>query len=240
MAAQSKLLARRAPQRPGGRAAAPPRHRHAQGRGARALDGRRSTTRSPSAWGGRYINDFIDRGRVKRVYVQADAPYRMSRGLRPLVRAQRARRDGAVLGLRHQALGLRPAAAGALQRHPGGRDLGQAAPGRELRRGDGRRWSGWRRSCRRASRFEWTGQSYQERAAGAQTPLLYSLSLLVVFLCLAALYESWSIPTSVLLVVPLGILGAVLATLAARPGARRLLPGRRCSPPSAWRARTRS
>jgi multidrug efflux pump len=61
--------------------------------------------------------------------------------------------------------------------------------------------------------LEWTGQSYEERAAGAQTPLLYSLSLLVVFLCLAALYESWSVPTSVLLVVPLGILGAVLATM---------------------------
>jgi multidrug efflux pump len=60
---------------------------------------------------------------------------------------------------------------------------------------------------------EWTGQSYQERASGAQTPILYALSLIVVFLCLAALYESWSIPTAVLLVVPLGVLGAVLATM---------------------------
>jgi multidrug efflux pump len=59
--------------------------------------------------------------------------------------------------------------------------------------------------------LEWTGTSYQERAAGAQTPLLYSLSLLIVFLCLAALYESWTIPTAVLLAAPLGILGAVLA-----------------------------
>src|SRR5690606_31594076 len=59
--------------------------------------------------------------------------------------------------------------------------------------------------------MEWTGTSYQERAAGAQTPLLYSLSLLVVFLCLAALYESWAVPTAVLLVVPLGILGTSLA-----------------------------
>jgi multidrug efflux pump len=59
--------------------------------------------------------------------------------------------------------------------------------------------------------LEWTGTSYQERQAGAQTPLLYSLSLVVVFLCLAALYESWSIPTSVLLAAPLGVLGAVLA-----------------------------
>ena len=61
--------------------------------------------------------------------------------------------------------------------------------------------------------MEWTGTSFQERAAGAQTPLLYSLSLLVVFLCLAALYESWSVPTAVLMVVPLGILGTVLASM---------------------------
>src|SRR5260370_30998750 len=59
---------------------------------------------------------------------------------------------------------------------------------------------------------EWTGQSYEERAAGAQTPELYTLSLIVVFLCLAALYESWSIPVAILLAVPLGIIGAVLAT----------------------------
>jgi multidrug efflux pump len=59
---------------------------------------------------------------------------------------------------------------------------------------------------------DWTGESYQERAAGAQTPLLYTLSLIVVFLCLAALYESWSIPTAILLAVPLGVIGAVLAT----------------------------
>ena len=60
--------------------------------------------------------------------------------------------------------------------------------------------------------FEWTGQSYEERLSGSQAPMLYALSLLVVFLCLAALYESWSIPLSVILVVPLGILGALLAT----------------------------
>ena len=62
--------------------------------------------------------------------------------------------------------------------------------------------------------IDWTGQSYQERAAGAQTPMLYSLSLIVVFLCLAALYESWSIPTAILLAVPLGVIGAVLASTA--------------------------
>jgi multidrug efflux pump len=62
--------------------------------------------------------------------------------------------------------------------------------------------------------IDWTGQSYQERAAGAQTPVLYSLSVIVVFLCLAALYESWSIPTAILLAVPLGVIGAVIASTA--------------------------
>jgi len=60
--------------------------------------------------------------------------------------------------------------------------------------------------------LDWTAESYQERAAGAQTPILYTLSLIVVFLCLAALYESWSIPTAILLAVPLGVIGAVVAT----------------------------
>ena len=81
------------------------------------------------------------------------------------------------------------------------------------------RWprsSGWSRSCRAASASSGPATSYQERAAGAQTPLLYTLSLLVVFLCLAALYESWTMPTAVLLVVPLGILGRGAGEHAAR------------------------
>lgn len=73
--------------------------------------------------------------------------------------------------------------------------------------------------------LEWTAMSYQERLSGAQAPALYAISLLVVFLCLAALYESWSVPFSVMLVVPLGVIGALLATLDARAGKRRLLRG---------------
>ncbi|HGW0875558.1 TPA: efflux RND transporter permease subunit [Escherichia coli] len=96
-----------------------------------------------TAWGSSYVNDFMDRGRVKKVYVQAAAPYRML---------------------------------------PNGFGL------------------------------EWTAMSYQERLSGAQAPALYAISLLVVFLCLAALYESWSVPFSVMLVVPLGVIGALLAT----------------------------
>lgn len=71
--------------------------------------------------------------------------------------------------------------------------------------------------------LEWTAMSYQERLSGAQAPALYAISLLVVFLCLAALYESWSVPFSVMLVVPLGVIGALLAALDARAGKRRLL-----------------
>jgi multidrug efflux pump len=74
----------------------------------------------------------------------------------------------------------------------------------------GPNWSGWRRSCRRASAIEWTGQSLEERTSGSQAPALFALSLLAVFLVLAALYESESIPVAVLLVVPLGVLGALL------------------------------
>ena len=72
--------------------------------------------------------------------------------------------------------------------------------------------------------YEWTGMSFEERLSGAQAPALYAISLIVVFLCLAALYESWSIPSAVMLVVPLGIIGALAAT-AARAVQRRVLPG---------------
>ncbi len=87
--------------------------------------------------------------------------------------------------------------------------------------------------------LEWTGQSFQERAAGAQTPLLYTLSLLIVFLCLAAIYESWSIPTSVLLVAPLGILGTVLASMLRGMERATCISRSPCSRRSGSRARTR-
>ncbi len=164
------------------------------------------------AWGGRYIDDFIDRGRVKRVYLQAGAPFRM------------VPEDFARWYVRNEAGEMVPFSAFAsshwryssprLERYNGTPAMqinGQAAPGvasgeamAEVERLVAELPAGFD--------LEWTGQSYQERASGAQAPLLYGLSLLVVFLCLAALYESWSIPTSVLLVVPLGVIGAVLAT----------------------------
>jgi multidrug efflux pump len=164
-------------------------------------------------WGGRYIDDFIDRGHVKRVYLQADARFRMvpEDFLDWYVR----NREGEMVPFSAFATTRWDYGSPRLERYdgiPAVQIVGQAAPGvssgdamDELERLMARLPPGFG--------LEWTGQSYEERAAGAQTPLLYSLSLLVVFLCLAALYESWSVPTSVLLVVPLGILGAVLATM---------------------------
>ncbi len=163
------------------------------------------------AWGGRYIDDFIDRGRVKRVYLQADAPFRM------------LPEDFNSWSVRNATGQMVPFSAFAsyswdygsprLERYNGVSAVqinGQGAPGvstgdamAEIERLMEQLPSGFD--------IEWTGTSYQERQAGAQTPLLYTLSLIVVFLCLAALYESWSIPTSVLLAAPLGVLGAVLA-----------------------------
>src|SRR5690625_1001307 len=152
-----------------------------------------------TAWGGSYIDDFIDRGRVKRVYMQADAPFRMlpEDFLRWSVRNDR----GDMVPLSSFARWSWEYGSPRLERYngvPAMEIIGEAAPGvssgeamaeverivAELPEGVG---------------LEWTGLSFQERRAGAQTPLLYALSLLVVFLCLAALYESWTIPTAVLL-----------------------------------------
>ncbi len=164
------------------------------------------------AWGGQYVDDFIDRGRVKRVYVQADAPFRMV----PEDFAQWYTRNATGEMVPFSAFASTRWEFGSprLERFNGVSAMnitGTPAPGvssgdamAEIERIVGELPQGFG--------IEWSGQSYQERAASAQTPMLYALSVLIVFLCLAALYESWSIPTSVLLVVPLGILGTVLFT----------------------------
>ena len=165
-----------------------------------------------TAWGSSYVNDFMDRGRVKKVYVQSAAPYRMLPD------------DINRWFVRNNSGGMVPFSAFATSRWESGSPrleryngysaveiVGEAAPGvstgtamdtmeklvQQLPAGFG---------------LEWTAMSYQERLSGAQAPALYALSLLVVFLCLAALYESWSVPFSVMLVVPLGVIGALLAT----------------------------
>ena len=164
-----------------------------------------------AAWGSSYIDDFIDRGRVKRVYVMADAPFRMNPD------------DFNVWSVKNGQGEMVPFSAFAtkrwdygsprLERYNGVSAMEiQGEPGAGVASGDAMaEIERIAKDLPAGFEIEWTALSYQERQAGSQTPLLYTLSLLIVFLCLAALYESWSVPTSVLLVAPLGILGAVLA-----------------------------
>ncbi|WP_423142894.1 multidrug efflux RND transporter permease subunit [Parablastomonas sp. CN1-191] len=163
-----------------------------------------------TAWGGRYVNDFVDNGRVKRVYVQGDAPYRAA----PQDIGQWYVRgsSGEMVPFSAIAQATWSAAPTGLSRFNGTRNeeiSGQAAPGES---------SGTAMDAIEAIiaahpgvSVAWAGASYQERLSSGQAPYLYAISLLVVFLCLAALYESWSIPLAVLLVIPLGLVGALLA-----------------------------
>lgn len=164
-----------------------------------------------TAWGSSYVNDFVDRGRVKKVYLQADAPFRMNP------------EDLKLWYVRNSTGQMVPFSAFAstewsfgsprLERYNGVSAMeivGEAAPGKST----GDAMAAIEQIVKQLPEgigIEWTGLSLQERQAGSQAPALYVISLLVVFLCLAALYESWSIPFSVMLVVPLGVLGAILA-----------------------------
>ncbi|MDD2714019.1 MAG: efflux RND transporter permease subunit, partial [Simplicispira sp.] len=165
-----------------------------------------------SAMGGTYVNDFLNNGRVKRVFVQGDAPYRM---LPQDIGQWTVRNDKgemvpfSAFSSTHWTYGSPQ-----LQRYNGSPSyefVGDAAPGvssgaamdaveailRQMPPGIG---------------YEWTGASLQERLSGAQAPLLYAVSILFVFLCLAALYESWTVPLAVILAVPLGVVGALAFT----------------------------
>ena len=164
-----------------------------------------------TAWGGSYVNDFVDRGRVKRVYVQGDAPFRSE----PT--------DLDAWHVRTSTGDMTPFSAFAafawtkgpvaLSRFNGVSSYeiqGQATPGSSS--GDAMaRMEELHAQLEPGTTFAWNGLSFEERLSGGQAPLLYAISLLAVFLCLAALYESWSIPFAVLMVVPLGVIGAVLA-----------------------------
>ena len=165
-----------------------------------------------TAWGGSYVNDFIDRGRIKKVYVQADAPYRM----RPedlnnwYVRTS----TGSMAPFSSFATSHWVYGSPRLERYNGLSSMniqGAPAPGKS----SGQAMAAMEKIAAQLPSgigFEWTGLSAQERESGNQAPALYGISILVVFLLLAALYESWSIPLSVILVIPLGIVGALLAT----------------------------
>ncbi|PJK04865.1 hydrophobe/amphiphile efflux-1 family RND transporter [Lysobacteraceae bacterium NML91-0268] len=165
-----------------------------------------------TAWGGSYIDDFIDRGRVKRVYVQADAPFRMTPD--DFLRWSVRNNQGQMVPFSAFASSHWEFGSPSLQRYNGAGAMsleGTAKPGVS----SGEAMAEVERLVAQLPEgvgLEWTAASYQEREAGGQIVLLYSLSLLIVFLCLAALYESWSVPTAVLLVVPLGVLGAALFT----------------------------
>jgi len=163
------------------------------------------------AWGSSYVNDFLDRGQIKRVYVQADAPYRM---LPEDIDNWYVRNgEGDMVPFSSFSDGQWTFGAQQLQRYNGVSAIniqGSAMPGYST--GDAMAvMEALAADLPPGFGFEWTGLSYQESAAGNQAPLLYFLSLLVVFLCLAALYESWSVPFSVMLIVPLGVIGAVAA-----------------------------
>ena len=162
------------------------------------------------AWGGSYVNDFIDRGRVKRVYVQGDAPYRS----RP--------EDLALWYVRGSTGAMAPFSAFAktswnqapssLSRFNGVSAYtiqGQASDGHSS--GEAMDAIAAIANKQPGTSVAWSDLSYQERLSGNQAPFLYALSMLVIFLCLAALYESWSVPFAVMMVIPIGLLGAALA-----------------------------
>ena len=165
-----------------------------------------------TAWGGSYVNDFIDRGRVKKVYVQGESNARMQPD--DLNKWYARNNQGVMIPFSSFASGEWTYGSPRLERYNGVSSVniqGEAAPG--VSSGDAMAaMESMIAKLPPGIDYEWTGLSLEERNSGAQAPLLYGLSLLIVFLCLAALYESWSVPFSVLLVVPLGILGAVLFT----------------------------
>ncbi|EPQ4685193.1 efflux RND transporter permease subunit [Citrobacter freundii] len=161
--------------------------------------------------GGYYVNDFIDRGRVKKVYVQGDAKYRMlPADINNLyIRSSNGEMvPFSAFSASHWIYG-----SPRLERYngmPSMEILGEAASGRSTGEAMALMES-LAEKLPNGIGHDWTGMSYQERLSGNQAPALYAISLIVVFLCLAALYESWSIPFSVMLVVPLGVVGALLA-----------------------------
>ena len=164
-----------------------------------------------TAWGGSYVNDFIDRGRVKKVYIQGEAKYRMQPG--DLDSWYVRNNNGEMVPFSAFASGSWEFGSPQLQRFngvPAVNIQGATAPGYST----GAAMDALEKMAEKLPLgygLEWNGLSYEERLSGNQAPSLYALSILIVFLVLAALYESWSVPLSVVLVVPLGIIGALLA-----------------------------
>ncbi len=164
-----------------------------------------------TAWGSSYVNDFIDKGRVKKVYLQADAPFRMLP--EDLGRWYVRNNRGQMVPFSDFASTRWTLGSPKLERFNGVPSIaiqGEPAAGRST--GDAMAiMTELAKQLPPGIGIAWSGLSYEERLSGSQGPALYAISLLVVFLCLAALYESWTIPTAVLLVVPLGVIGTLLA-----------------------------
>jgi HAE1 family hydrophobic/amphiphilic exporter-1 len=165
-----------------------------------------------AAFGSAYVNNFIQGGRVKRVYVQADAPYRMLPS--DLNRLYVRNNAGKMVPFSALTSGRWIFASPKLERYnsfPALNFLGEPAPGRS----SGEAMQAMEELVSKLPQgfsYDWTGLSYQERASQSQTGLLYSFSILVIFLVLAALYESWTVPISILLALPLGVIGGVMAS----------------------------
>ncbi len=165
-----------------------------------------------AAFGSAYVNDFIQAGRVKRVYAQADAPYRMLP--KDLEKLYVRNAEGKMVPFASFASGHWTSGSPKLERYNGFPSIniwGEPAPGMS----SGEAMQAMEEITSKLPQgigFDWTGLSYQERQSGAQTVPLYAFSILVIFLCVAALYESWTIPFVNMLMLPLGVFGAIVAT----------------------------
>jgi hydrophobe/amphiphile efflux-1 (HAE1) family protein len=165
-----------------------------------------------ASFGSAYVNDFMQGGRIKRVYVQADAPYRMLP--KDLEKIYVRNTQGAMVPFSSFASGRWISGPPQLSRYNGFPTVniwGEAARGRS----SGEAMQAMEEAVEKLPKglgFDWTGLSYQERMSSSQAPLLYGFSIFVIFLCLAALYESWPIPIAILLVLPLGVIGGVIAS----------------------------
>ena len=164
------------------------------------------------AFGSAYVNNFIQAGRVKRVFVQADAPYRMMP--KDLEKLHVRNNVGKMVPFSAFASGQWKSGSPRLERYNGFPSMsiwGEPAPGRSS--GEAMKvMEGLVAKLPQGVGFEWTGLSYQERMSSTQAPLLYAFSIIVIFLCVAALYESWAIPITNMLMLPLGVLGATFFT----------------------------
>ena len=211
MAAQDKNLVG---VRPNGQEDAPQYQLHIDHAKLRALSLNINDVNSvlATAWGGSYVNDYIDRGRVKKVFVQGEDQYRMQP--EDLDKWYVRNAKGEMVPFSAFATGSWKFAAPRLERFgglPAVNIQGATAPGYST----GDAMDTMERLAKQLPAgfgIEWNGLSYEERLSGNQAPMLYALSVLVVFLVLAALYESWSVPFSVILVIPMGIIGALLMT----------------------------